>query len=544
MSVIEVVHGWHELEAALPAYEEAEAYASGKVKEVFASAKLRQRIEATGERYRFNLAKTPIKVLSNRLDLTAVTDPASKPVTELITAAWDANDMDVHFPDVISKSLMYGDGYLMTWDSEPEDDSESEMPDDVQPDPALAAAKVEFVWHNPKNTRMIYDPENERRKWFLIKRWCVPTQAGKRWRVDLWFAGRLERWVSISDANLTEKASWEPFTGWPEGEAVDPVVDNIHEEIPFHHFRTALPYGVPVHTDAYPAQDALNKMLITQINTSETQGWPSRFALQELGAELDQNADDPDFPQDDDGQARRTYERSASSRLTNEPGAMNYMPGTKSVVQLSGAEPENFLGPAEFYIRLMAQMTEIPMHHYDPAGEVPSGESLKVKDGPLNAEVLKLQKLFKSPVLEWWMFALKIMGAAPVKVLEARWAPAEMAVGKDDWTVIGLKQDSGVPQRTTLVEAGYEPETVDTWLKDQAEEMGIQRQADLLDKLAGAAQKLGAAVSLGVMTKEQAQEIIVSVTGQKEVPVAGPPVPQPADPNANPDDEPPAGGGQ
>jgi hypothetical protein len=537
MSVIELLHGWDELEAALPDYEEAEAYAGGNAAEVFANPKLRQMLARTGERYRFNLAKTPITVLANKLDLVAVTDPSSTKITDLITAAWDANDMDVHFPDLTTKMLTYGDAYLMAWESDDDSPITPEVPDDAQPDEALEQAGVEFTIHNPKNTRLIYDPENHRRKWFIIKRWCVPTTTGKRWRVDLWFGDRMERWVSLADTGLGEKENWSPFTGWPGGDPVAPEVENGFEEIPFFHFRTALPYGVPVHKSAYPAQDAINKMLITQITTSDQQGWPARFALMETGAELDQNHDDPDFPQDDDDQARRDYQRAAKSRLTNEPGSMNYMPGTKGVVQLSGAEPAVFLDPAEFYIRLMAQMTEIPMHHYDPAGEVPSGESLKVKDGPLNGHVLKLQKLMKGPVLEWWAFALKVLGSKPTKVLEARWAPAEMAVGKSDWEVIGLKQASGVPQHQTLVEAGYEPETVDTWLDDNQEEMDLFRRADLLDKVAGAAQKLGAAVSLGVMTADQAQEIIVRITGQKAEEVEGPPPPvPPADP-ANPDDE-------
>ena len=535
MSVVELLHGWKELQAALPDYEEAEKYASGKAEEVFHNPRLRAALAASGERYRFNLAKTPIEVLANKLDLVAVTDPSSTKITDLITAAWDANDMDVHMPDVITKALTYGDAYLMAWESDDESPITPEVPDDAQPDEALELAGVEFTVHNPKNTRLIYDPENHRRKWFIIKRWCVPTLTGQRWRVDLWFGERLERWVSISTSSLEESSGWTPFTGWPGGDDVDPVVPNGFEEIPFFHFRTAIPYGVPVHLAAYPAQDAINKMLITQVTTSDQQGWPSRFALMEVGAELDQNADDPDFPQDDDGQARRDYQRMAKSRLTNEPGSMNYMPGTKSVVQLAGAEPDVFLSPAEFYLRLMAQMTNIPMYHFDPAGEVPSGESLKVKDGPLNKNVGKLQKLMKGPVLEWWIFALKILGAKPTKVLEVRWAPAELAVGKDDWTVIGLKNAAGVPQHQTLTEAGYEPETVDKWLDDYAEEMDLFRRADLLDKVATASQKLGAAVALGVMTAEQAQELLVRITGQK---VEGPPEPQPVvDPNADPDDE-------
>lgn len=536
MSVTDLITGWSAMEEALPGYELAEAYYEGRVTEVFASDRIRAKLEKTSGKYRFNLAKTPVQVLTTKVELKAVT-AKDKAVTDLIQQISDANNLEVEFPDLIRLALEYGDAYLMAWPIDPED-----TPDDVQPDPELESAAVEFVVHNPKHCRMMYDPANRRRKWFFIKRWCVDRPAGKKvWRADLWYADRVEHWVSKSLENLTREDGWEPFEGFADlpDTAVEPVEDNDGEEIPFFHFRTALPYGTPVHRDAYGAQNAITKILSTELETVDTVGFPARFALTEAGAELDQAQDDPDFPNGDDAQATIRSGNVTPSALRAGPGTLSWLHGAKGLVQFEGADPAHLLDPAEFYIRLMAQQTWTPMQFFDPAGEVPSGESLKVKNAPLDEHAQRLCTMFTSPVQEAWRLALHLVGKKASATLEVRWKPVRVASDKADWETIGLKQGAGVPQGQTLVEAGYEQDTVDGWLDEDAEAMDLMRRADLMVKVADASQKLGAAVGSGVMNAEQAQQVIAMLMGVKEEPVDGPPVQQDANPSADPA----AGGG-
>ncbi len=522
MSVVDLVTGWKAMEEALPGYLLAETYYDGKAREVFASDRIRQKLEATAGRYQFNLAKTPVKVLASKIKLAAVTG-GTDAVTERIKTIGEANNLEVEFPDLVRLALEYGDSYIMAWPLDPED-----TPDDVQPDPELDAAKVELVVHGPKHNRMMYDPSNRRRKWFYIRRWCVDRPGNRTvWRVDLWYADRVEHWASITQDNLAEEVGWEPFTGWPEDpdSAVEAVEDNVLGEIPVFHYRTALPYGVPVHRDAYGAQNAITKLLATQLDNVDAVGWPARFALTDAGAELDQATDDPDFPSGDDANAPAAGDRQvSSSSLRSGPGTLSYLHGVKDLKQFDPADPAVLLEPAEFFIRLMAQQTQIPMDSFDPNGEVPSGESLKVKHGPLNENARALQTAFTAPTLELWKFTLRIVSVTP-GTLEVRWVPVERASGKEDWETILAKQGAGVPQGQTLVEAGYEQDTVDQWLDEDAEAMDLMRRADLMVKVADAAQKLGAAVGSGVATAEQAQEIIAMLLGVQEQPVEGPPDP-------------------
>lgn len=524
MSLKDLITGWRAMENALPGYLKAEAYYEGTAKEVFASSRVEAKIRRSAALYRFNLAKTPVDVLTQKVKLAAITGP-SDAVTNRITEVSEANNMEVEFPDLIRMALEYGDAYLMAWPVEPED-----TPSDVQPDPELEAARVELVAHNPIHARMMYDPANRRRKWFWAKRWCVDLPGSDRrvWRMDLWYSDRVEHFVSKSADNLDEEAGWEEFTGfdWDPDSTVAATEVNDAGEIPAFHFRTAIPYGVPVHRDAYGAQDAVTKILNTELVSVDAVGFPARFALSDEGAELDQAGDDPDFPNGDDADAPPVGGSGtrATTRVGSGPGTLTYLNGVKSLVQFDPADPATLLDPAEFFIRLMAQQTWIPMDFFDPAGEVPSGESLKVKRAPLNEHAINLQTIMTAPTREAWTFALDLTGMTAGR-LEVRWEPVQVAADKADWETIGLKQDAGVPQNQTLVEAGYDQETVDGWLDDEAEDMDLMRRADLVVKVADAAQKMGAAVGSGVMTAEQAQAMVAMLLGVKEEAVEGPPDP-------------------
>jgi hypothetical protein len=453
----DLVLGWQAMEEALPEYEKAEAYFKGTIDEAFCSPRIRQMIGSTGERYRFNLVKTAVTVLANRVELTAVTVPDDETASQSIEEVWDANDMDVHYQDLILKAFEYGDAYLMAWPIY--DDDPTTVDDDE-----LYAAGVELTVHSPKHCRIIYDPENERRKLFAIKRWKIRVQGETLWRADLYYPDRIEQWVTRSGTKAGAAESWDPFLADSE----DPeswLLDNPYNEIPFFHHRNALPYGVPEHKDGYGCQDAVNKMLITQLTTTDSHGWPQRYALTDKGSELDSNSDTPYWPDDadaDDTTGVSTRIKSPSSGLYGGPGTMLELHGKKSVGQFEAADPAVFTDPAQLYIRLMAQVTETPLHAFDPSGDTPSGESLKVAEAPLVKKAINRETMLKGPIQETWKFVLRILGLKVPRV-DVRFAPAQAATGKSDWEVVQLKQAVGVPKDQTLIEAGYEADVVEGW---------------------------------------------------------------------------------
>ncbi len=109
MPVEDLVMAWAELERALPVYEEAELMASGEIEEIFADEKIKAKLAATGEGYRFNLVKTPITVRASRCEISAVKVPDNEAATERIHEVWKANEMAIYYPTLIKETFKYGE---------------------------------------------------------------------------------------------------------------------------------------------------------------------------------------------------------------------------------------------------------------------------------------------------------------------------------------------------------------------------------------------------------------------------------------------------
>lgn len=502
----DLLNGWAELEEAASGYEEAEQYYDGRVEEFFSSTRIRQAVAATGARYRFNVAKTPVNVVADRVELSAVTVPDDTTSSALIEQVWDANDMDVHYPDLFKKVFIYGDAYLQAWPI-------------LEPDPMmdgeLALAGVELSVHGPKHCRIVYDIENPRRKAFVIKRWPVKSEGHECWRADLYYPDGVERWVSLPGANLADQAGWAPHLD--EGESdEDWLIESPWGEIPFFHYRNALPYGVPEHLAGYGCQDAVNKNLINQLCTADTHSLPVRYALTDAGAELDHAGNDS-WP--DDTVERGGLDVGSTQMTPTQPGAFLDLVGKKSVGQFDAADPGVFLRPAEFFIRLMAQLTDTPMHYFDPTGDAPSGESLRVAEAPLVKKVQHRQVMLRGSVVETWSFVLRLLGRSVPRV-DVRWAPAASATGASDWEVVSAKQSAGVPQAQTLLEAGYEAEQVKTWFDAAPEALDLSRQVELLGKLSEIVARLREGVDAGLISQQEATAVVAQLVRQA-VPAPG-----------------------
>lgn len=510
----DLIHGWKELEDAYPGYLQAKKMYEGHPDEVFADPKIAALVKETGASYRFNFVKTPVNVLANRLSLSAITVPGSEELTDTLSAVFDANDMDVHFPDAFTKALEFGDAYIMVW---PLDEAD-QAPDTTGAlaDLELQAAGVEITVHTPQNTRLIYDEENERRKAYQIRRWCLrgPGDADydRVWRVDLYYADRIERFISRPGAEPEEATSWELFLGDDQAPE-DWLLENPWGEVPWFHFRTDLPYGVPVHEAGYGCQNAINKLLITELTTVDSHGWPQRYQLTDPAAELDSAHDVPDWESDDEADDTSDLQGGSSSNLRFGPGTIATLHGAKAVGQFDAADPNVFMEPTEKFVRFMAQICETPLHSFDFMGQVPSGESLKVAEAPLNKRTMRMWALFRSPLIEMAQLILKMRGTKP-GVVEVRWDAPDSATGVEDWQVIAAKQTAGVPVDQTLVEAGYDPEQVARWLDDQGEAMDLGHRVDLLGKIGAAVQSIGSGVALGVVDQADATAIIAMVLNQ------------------------------
>jgi len=507
----DLIHGWKELQDACPEYGEAEQYYDGSIDEAFSDPKVAQLVAQSGARYRFNFIKAVPNTLASRVELSGIQVPGSEVATKKIVEVWDANDMDVHFPDTILRAFEYGDSYLMVWPMvEVAEDLESASYADRE----LLKCGVEITYHSPKNTRVIYDAENERRKSFALNRWGIKVGQDDLWRVDLWYPDHIERWVSRSGGSLEEESGWEPFLEADQG---DWEIPNEFGEIPFFHFRTEIPYGVPVHKNGYGAQDAINKMLITQLTTTDSHGWPQRYALIDSDSVLDDNTDGPDYVSDIDASNTSSAgiepQGGTGSNVRLGPGTMAALTGMKEVGQFAAADPNVFMDPAEKYVQMLAILTETPITAFEQTGPAISGESRRIAEAPLVKRAERFKTMLTSPTAETAAFILKVLSVAFTSI-EVSWDASQAATGLDDWQTIAVKQAAGVPQDQTLVEAGYEPEQVARWLNDESEAMDLSHRITLLGAIGDAVQKIGSGVALGVLSEQEASAAIGMVLKQ------------------------------
>lgn len=496
--------GMRSLADAEDDYATAHDYFTGEVPEHFASRRLARRVAATGTSFRVNVSKKAVTSVSNRMEVGSVSVPGAEELTRRLQAdVWDANELGLELPEWLERLGEYGDMYGFVW-------------------PGDEPGTVDIHFSGPLTTRAIYDPENPRRIAYVIKWWTEGTGQRRIQRVNLYYfgrgredtpgheVGRIEKWATREGTNGTEAEHWFPWTGKDD---TDPaVIENPHGQIVYH-FRTARPYGIPLHKDAYGPQDALNKIIVSLMGTVDFHLIPQRAALTEGTTEAEDDDDDfDDFAEDDDPDAAPLTEsqklaRDGTSRLRSGPGELWILKNVKNLVSLPTADPHNFLDPADFFLRMMATVTDIPLHFYDPGGDQPSGDSRRQSEGTLTKKVDRLCDSVEATLSGLLAKAMQMLGYRQVTRVEVRWAPSEVTDDGEGWTTAKAKIDAGVPVAQVLQEMGYDATQVEGWLKSN-DEQDLRRRIALLAELGKATRDLGAGVGMGLLKPEVVQQVM------------------------------------
>lgn len=481
---------------ARPDYDLAERYYDGHTSEVFGSRALERLFMARmGDRYRLNFASVPVDVVADRLEVMSVTvhtdetdTSGSKRWDDVLQGIWESNDLLNEIPGWLHKACEYGDAFIIVW----------EDPDDEN--------SVRMDYNSPCVARVIYDPENERKPLYAVKMWADPRR--KMRRLNLYYADRIERYSQPLDANPRDDSGWQPFVS--KQDVIDdlPVIDNPYG-FPMFHLRNGKPYGTPQHRRAYEAQDGLNKITVGMISNIDYTTTPQRYALVEPETDSDDDGGD-DFLEDDNTSVQATG--NPGSGLKAGPGELWWLKGAKAAGQFDPSDPEGYLKPAEFLIRAMAQLTGTPMHYFDPMGDVPSGESLRAADAPLDKLVTRLQQIFGGQLAGALEFALRILGAPDDVKVDVRWKSPSNYDDVDFWNGVLLKLKAGVPARQVLLQAGYSAEVVDEWLSGSGDSNMVQKVA-LLAEIAAAIRDMSSGVSTGTIDASTVQATVNRVLG-------------------------------
>jgi hypothetical protein len=442
----DLMDGLAELEESREDYERAEEYYKNSMLELFVSPRLRRALLASEITFRVRLAKIPVDAVANRLEISSVTVPGNADATDMLERIWDENGMLLEAPNVHQKACMFGDCYLVVWDA---DEGET----------------VDIMYNSPLVMRLVYDQENPHVKKFAIKEWVVesPDETVKDYRrANLYYPDRIERYMTKGETKGDKETDWVAFEGEEEDEFSDDssVIDNPYGQIPVFHFRNGAPYGTPEHEAAYGPQDAVNKLVVTHMATIDYQGFPQRYALAEPQITSEDAAD---FGDDDTEADEGT---GSLSTLKTGPGEVWWLNGIRGVGQFATADPDTFLKPLDRFVRLMASVTETPLHYFDPMGDSPSGEALRAKEAPLIKRIINRRQSFAATWSDVFMFALDVVGMEAEKV-DVRWTSPASLDDLDGWRTAQIKLELGVPAKQLLLEAGYTETQVREWLAEE-----------------------------------------------------------------------------
>jgi hypothetical protein len=460
-----------EIRAYAATYDESENFFKGHVEEIYASAKVRQLLAKSGltDLDAINFAKIPVKAMTNRLEITAVTASAGEngaDLSDIVNAVWDRNLMGFFTPDTHLKTAYLGDCYIFVWPVK--DDNEN-------------VVNVDIRVNSPQTTRVFYDPEDPLFKVAAAKVWTFEEDGKPRSRVNFYYPDRIEKY--ITDPNADGKGAkpddWMKYIA----DGTDPeswLVPNPYGEVPVFHHRTDFPYGIdsPDHKDAFVPQVMINKLVISHASVIDFQNFPQRFLLLDpTGDDTFGGADsDTDFPSDSDNDPENPYN---SSRFRADPGEV-WVATARSAGQFAAATPDTFIAPFNRYVLAMAQVTETPIHEFDPSGNPPSGESLKVAEAPLVNRCNARKLIEGSAWVDMWTFILELYGHEGA-VVNVSWRNSASNPGKDDWELAEKKIEMGVPREVVLAEMGYKPDDIKTWTFGPANWLDARLLIDLIN---------------------------------------------------------------
>jgi hypothetical protein len=521
MSVDDLVHAFGSLDNALAGYREGIAYARGHIPERFGAETLRHLLGRL-EDYRFRLAAVPVEVLCDRVQVANVTSEAGDQVTSRIEMVRDANSMEHIEPHLIRELFTMGDAYAFVWPVESDTDEEASAD--------LRAAGVRVTYLSPLGTRAIYHGGDPVNPLFVLRRWQTEDPAGKVWHAEVWYADRVEMYVTQPGGRGNDPVDWRMYAQDANGVPVPAVAGStwpvFHElgEIPIKHARNALPYGRPEHINAYGPQDAITKATLSQVVVIEEFGRRERIRLMDDKLALDVGrdavawedpADAPDAPDVAGGQVETTA-------IKHGAGTETKYYGTKSLTVVDAPNPGSLIDPIEQWVRLMATVTKTPLYEFDQrTGQQLSGVAYERAERPLKAKERDRKRYLEGFWADVYGLACEIMAVDP-GVIAVNWALPEVTTDPAWWATAETRERMGVPLERILAEANYPPDLIEAWLDRDAEGTTLDKRIARLGELGKALQPYGEAIALGVLDAATAQAIIARIMDDPSIRVPEP----------------------
>lgn len=442
-----------DVNARMPGLTLFKDYDEGNHRLLFATEKFRNTFGDLFREFADNLCDDVVNGITDRLQIIGWT-AQDKSVAQTVDTLWERNKGEARTGSIHRNGFRDGDGFAIV-----QQDSKG-LTRSYKQDPRMMAVR--------------YDVDCPDEMDLVGKVWKV----GKRYRVNLYYQDRLERWASKgsqSDGSIPSAGAFNILTPG------DPLLkDDLEgtqkaDGIPVFHFPNGEigEYGRSILVPVIPLQDALNKAIADMLVAMEFHAYPQRWAT---GLQVER--DPITLKEKDPFQA----------------GEGRMWRGGKDAEfgQFDAATMEGFLAVQKDFRLEIARKGYMPASDISQSegGQPPSGVALLVAEG-------RTVKLAKDRIRDWgpehrrmmaYQASLELGTEVTPDELEAEWAPPETRDMKALLEEMTLKKELGVPTEQILKEIGYDQDEVDDFL-DQAEEQA-GAQAVALSVLQGGRQQV------------------------------------------------------
>lgn len=477
------------IDARRPGYVKAREYDRGERAELGGS-RVADRIIEQGKATPISFAHVPVDVISEKVNLSSLTSSDAAAAADL--ERWsDANDLEDESEAWIREACVFGDFYVIT---DPGSYEEGSVDD------------IRSVGIPPTEAVVVYDRQTRRTAEYGLHVWSSGTDDRPETSALLYYD---DATVALVAAGMKDpKPEDFVFDVEADQEDEDAYTEHDGDRLLITHLAIgSKPYGTPIHKRAWAFQDAIAKISANNLVNVEAEGLPSRWALLDPAAEVDDDIDE-DFGTDgsitaslEDGQTTPTK----ATRVRTIPGAIAMLRGIKQTGTYDQGDSSSFLANLDWYVRGMAVACGVPLFEFDMAGEQPSGEARRRAESRVNRKAEAVQRQAGAFFREIGDTVIGVLGKTAD--VDASFAPIETSTDKEGIELVGLKIKNGVPVRKALAEAGYTETQIEEWMPKSEPAY----TADLLAALADVLQKLGQAQTLGAITAEEVAAMLPDV---------------------------------
>lgn len=410
-------------------YSDLDRYYAGLQPLAFLSPEARKALGDRFGRLATNLPRLAVTSLAERLRVTGFTGAE-------VWTDWIRNDLDQESGIAHREALLLGASYVIVW--------------------ADQFGRPKVTIESAKQVAVLTDP-GTRRITAAVKRWETKTTT--------------EATVFLADEIIRLRAEQTGAT--VNGFRVVETLVNPLGVVPVVRLRNGdrlLDDGVSEIEDLKPLVDALNKLLVDMMVTSEYVGRPRRWAT---GIELEE-----EDVLDDDGQP--TGDTEAVNPIPEGDRAMISENAEAKFGQLEGANLDGYQSAVDVLLGQIMAVSALPAHYIGQLSDTPaSADALRAAEASLTARAEARQAAFGR---SWEDVARLIVGVRdgrdPQMVdVRVTWADAATrSIAQEADAVVKLFQAGLLPASYALKRLGYS----DT----EVAEIAAARRGDQLDSMA------------------------------------------------------------